>query len=163
MGAILRLWIPSFVLGHILGLIFLLYALEKINGSMTRLGKLVSRSVATRGLRATKDAPSPTTATTTADAGSTGGKGAALAKERAASIKQTSLYADDGLNAADGAGGANGLDGGLDSDGVGGGNPAATTPRRSLLPRWNRACKCEVRRFFLRRWEEGQSSMLHPN
>lgn len=140
MGALLSLWIPSFVLGHVLGLVFLLYALEKINGSLTRLGKLVSRVAATSRGR-TKDAPSPSSEAATANASSAaaGSKGAALAKERAASIKQTSLYADDGLHGgADGA--ANGD--GIDSDG--GANPAATTPRRTLLPRWNRACKCEV-------------------
>lgn len=140
MGAITSLWIPSFVLGHILGLIFLLYALEKINGSLTRLGKLVSRVATSRGR--TKDAPSPssTEAAAAASTPSAGGKGAALAKERAASIKQTSLYADDGLSGGADGGAANG-DGGIDSDS----NPAATTPRRALLPRWNRACKCEVR------------------
>ena len=145
MGALTSLWIPSFVLGHILGLAFLLYALEKINGSLTRLGKLVSRLAASSRGR-TKDAPSPSSEASAAAAAASapataGGKGAALAKERAASIKQTSLYADDGLNStADGAA-ANGD--GMDSDG-GGANPAATTPRRTLLPRWNRACKCEV-------------------
>ena len=133
MGALLSLWIPSFVLGHILGLVFLLYALEKINGSLTRLGKLLARIASSSR---TKDAPTPSEASTPAAAGA-GGKGAALAKERAASIKQTSLYADDGLNgAADG--------GALEGDSDGGANPAATTPRRTLLPRWNRACKCEV-------------------
>ena len=143
MGARLNLWIPSFVLGHILGLVFLLYALEKINGSLTRLGKLISRVTTSRGR--TKDAPSPSSEAAAANtAAGAGSKGAALAKERAASIKQTSLYADDGLNSnADGA--ANGD--GIDSDG--GANPAATTPRRALLPRWNRACKCEVSFHFL--------------
>lgn len=148
MGALLSLWIPSFVLGHVLGLVFLLYALEKINGSLTRLGKLVSRvAAASRGR--TKDAPSPsseaaTAASSAAAAGAAGSKGAALAKERAASIKQTSLYADDGLHGG-GDGAANGD--GIDSDG--GANPAATTPRRTLLPRWNRACKCEVSLFVV--------------
>ena len=140
MGALLSLWIPSFVLGHILGLVFLLYALEKINGSLTRLGKLASK-LATRGR--TNDAPSPSSESAATPAGAGAGKGAALAKERAASIKQRSLYADDGLNGADGCGGAANGDG--DSDG---GNPAATTPRRTLLPRWNRACKCVVSLFY---------------
>ena len=141
MGALTSLWIPSFVLGHILGLVFLLYALEKINGSLTRLGKLVSRLATSRGR--TKDAPSPssTEAAAAASTPSAGGKGAALAKERAASIKQTSLYADDGLGGGADGGAANGD--GIDSDS----NPAVTTPRRALLPRWNRACKCEVRVF----------------
>lgn len=140
MGALLSLWIPSFVLGHILGLAFLLYALEKINGSLTRLGKLLAR-IGSSGR--TKDAPSPSEASTPAAAGggASAGKGAALAKERAASFKQTSLYADDGLNgAADG--------GALEGDSDGGANPAATTPRGTLLPRWNRACKCEVSLFL---------------
>ena len=146
MGALTSLWIPSCALGHILGLVFLLYALEKINGSLTRFGKLVSRVATSRGR--TKDAPSPTSEAGTPSAGAgAAGKGAALAKERAASLKQTSLYADDGLNSNNADGAVNGD--GIDSDG--GANPAATTPRRALLPRWNRACKCEVRfvLFFL--------------
>lgn len=142
MGANLALWVPSFALGHILGLIFLLYALEKINGSMTRMGKQIAM-LFSRGR--TKDAPSPASTTSAGDGAAAGaggaGKGAALAKERAAAIKQTSLYADDGDNASSGAkGGAEGLD----VDGI----PAATTPRRALLPRWNRACKCEVSGVF---------------
>lgn len=139
MGANLGLWIPSFVLGHVLGLIFLLYALEKINGSLSRLGKQISL-LAARGR--TKDAPSPAS-TTTGDgnsAAAAAGKGAALAKERAAALKQTSLYADDGDNASANAGADGGFDGGAD------GAPPPSTPRRALLPRWNRACKCEVSR-----------------
>ena len=144
MGALTSLWIPSFVLGHILGLAFLLYALEKINGSLTRLGKLISRVATSRGR--TKDAPSPSSESAAAAPSAPAGKGAALAKERAASLKQTSLYADDGLHSSGADGGAANGDG-IDSDG--GANPAATTPRRALLPRWNRACKCEVSNLFL--------------
>ena len=130
MGALTSLWIPSFALGHILGLVFLLYALEKINGSLTRFGKLVSRVATSRGR--TKDAPSPTSEAGTPSAGAgAAGKGAALAKERAASLKQTSLYADDGLNSNNADGAVNGD--GIDSDG--GANPAATTPAASMEPR----------------------------
>lgn len=141
MGANLALWIPSFVLGHVLGLIFLLYALEKINGSLSRLGKQISL-LAARGR--TKDAPSPASTTTgDGNVAAAAGKGAALAKERAAAIKQTSLYADDGDAAS---GGAGALAGGVDGYDGGDGAPPPTTPRRALLPRWNRACKCEVSR-----------------
>lgn len=37
------IWVPAVVLGHLIGIVFLLYSLEKTNGSVSRLWKRITR------------------------------------------------------------------------------------------------------------------------
>lgn len=60
------IWVPAVVLGHLIGLCFLLYSLEKTNGSVSRLWKRITRKAGAGG-----DAASKGALATGADAGGT--------------------------------------------------------------------------------------------
>lgn len=112
--AIQGLWITSLVLSHLLGAFLLLYAIEKVNGGVSRtLRRLLRRPVPT-----TPRTPKGGAASPFADGRPKGGASLAASRRAASS---SMLYADDSV-----AGGAD--------------KPTGA----ALAPAWVRGCGCEV-------------------
>jgi hypothetical protein len=131
--AIQWLWISSLVLSHLLGAFLLLYAIEKVNGGVSRsLRRLLRR-------------PAPTTPRTPAGAKAAGPfaearpSGAALAASRRAA-SSSMLYADDSVS----------------------GDPDKS-PGATLAPAWVRGAGCEVRRERRGRAIEGPGGPCDPS
>jgi len=83
MGQILGLWAASIVLAHVLGLVLLLYALEKVSGALSRPAR--------RARAALSGAPLVRRASTDDAAAAVGKKGAAARAARRASLAATTL------------------------------------------------------------------------
>jgi hypothetical protein len=116
MWAIQWLWITSLVLSHLLGAFLLLYAIEKVNGGVSRTAR--------RLLRRPMPAATPRTPKSAGGGGpfaETRPSGAALAASRRAA-SSSMLYADDSVA----------------------GDPDKLLSA-TLAPAWVRGCACEVR------------------
>lgn len=120
MGAIDPLWISCLVISHLLGAFLLLYAIEKVNGGVSRcLRRLLRRPVP-----ATPRTPGAKGGDTFS--ASRPGVGAALAASRSRAVSSSVLYADDSVTGA----------------------ASTAQPEKpsgaALAPAWCRGCTCEV-------------------
>ena len=135
MFAIQWLWISSMVIAHLLGAYLLLYAIEKVNGGVSRTVRRLLRRPAAA---ATPRTPKTAGAGPFVEARPTG---AALAASRRAA-SSSMLYADDSMA----------------------GDPYKA-PETTLAPAWVRGCKCQVRRggrAIERRGEERERLVTPP-